>query len=316
VNHGKGRIKIGEMAVNAPNGDPPQWVEIAIRIDPVAHEPLGSFLFDLGCAGIVTQDLQDRTLKAYLLSRGNLLEPTRNRIRVFLQDLRKIFPEIQSPRLQIRRVKHEDWGVRWREFFAPERVTPGLTLFPGWEPLPSSQSDHVIRIDPGPAFGTGKHPTTRMCLEAMEKIPCPGQWSLLDVGTGSGILAIYGAKLGAKRVVAVDIDPEALRWARINIELNRLTIPVELSGNPVEKLEGSFWLLTANLTLEDILRLLPHFTRLLDSGGWLIVSGILRDRVEAMEKGLGGYPFCEHKMRFQEEWACLTLKKIGEGLGT
>ena len=303
------------MAVKASNRDPPQWMEIAIRIDPIAHEPLGSFLFDLGCSGIVTQDLRDRTLKAYLPFYGNL-EPTRNRIHVFLQELRKIFPEIPSHRFQITPLKDEDWGLRWREFFAPERVTPGLTIVPGWEPVPSSQSGHIIRMDPGPAFGTGKHPTTRMCLEAMEKVSPTGQWSMLDVGTGSGILAIYGAKLGAKRVVAVDMDPEALRWARINIELNRLSTPVHLSGNPVEKLEGSFWLLTANLTSEDILRLLPHFSRLLDPGGWLIVSGILRDRVNAMKKDLGAYPFCEHETRVQEEWACLTLRRLEKDVKT
>ena len=135
-------------------------------------------------------------------------------------------------------------------------------VYPAWEPLPGDTESLVVRIDPGPAFGTGQHPTTRMCLEALEKISLPESWSMLDVGTGSGILAVYGAKLGAGPVVAIDSDPEAIRWARKNIELNGLTGKIELSSGSLEKIRARFSVVVANLTLNTIKELFPHFESL------------------------------------------------------
>ena len=157
-------------------------------------------------------------------------------------------------------IEDQDWSTSWRQFFRPQRITERLTVLPAWMPEPPSCGEWVIKMDPGPAFGTGQHPTTRLCLEAMERLSPQGPWTMLDVGTGSGILAIYGARLGAKRILALDTDPEALRWAERNMDLNALTGSIELSSLPLETQTGTFSLITANLTLETILELLPYLS--------------------------------------------------------
>jgi ribosomal protein L11 methyltransferase len=286
----------------------PGWLEIAIDIDPVAHEALGAFLFDIGCEGIISEDFNDFSLKAYLPFRKDI-EDIRSRIEQFIHGLGDIFPEARSSEIEIHNIKDQDWGVTWRRFFHADQVTPNLMVIPDWEPIPASLKCHVIKVDPGPAFGTGQHPTTRMCLISMEKPSFKGPWTMLDIGTGSGILAIYGVKLGAKRVAAIDIDPEAIIWAKRNIELNSLPVEIELSSRPLAEWEENFSLVTANLMLGIILNLSPHFTRILKPDGRLILSGILREQVSEVEERLNEYRLYMEDVIFQEEWACLILKR-------
>jgi ribosomal protein L11 methyltransferase len=211
----------------------PGWLEISIQIHPVANEPLSEFLFELGCTGITSEDQKDTTLKAYLSKLDNLGD-IRDRINGFLRKLKGIFPELQSYKLKIKTIKDQDWSQGWRKFFSPEKITDTLMIIPAWDRAPFAFEGHIIKMDPGPAFGTGKHPTTQMCLKAMGGLPMPRKWTMLDVGTGSGILAIYGAKLGASMIKAIDIDITALRWAERNIKLNGLLDPIVLSSQPVE----------------------------------------------------------------------------------
>jgi ribosomal protein L11 methyltransferase len=290
------------------NPEDPRWLEISIDIHPIAHEAMSAFLFDLGCSGVVLENFRDSSIKAYLPFQENF-EDIRNRLNVFLGNLAEIFPQVRSPELTISRIADQDWGRNWQRFFRPDRVTGKLSIWPAWEPVPVSINGHVIRIDPGPAFGTGRHSTTRMCLEAMEKIVPAESWTLLDVGTGSGILAMYGAMLGAKRIIAIDTDPEALRWAKQNIELNGLTGSIEFSSMPIEKLEDPCSVVVANLILGEILDIFPNFPRLLKPDGILILSGILEDQVEQVKGVLEPYGLCEHEILFQEEWACVIAKK-------
>jgi ribosomal protein L11 methyltransferase len=238
-------------------------------------------------------------------------EHLRKRIDQFLKDLTAIFPDLASPTFQVNTIAEQDWTAQWRRFFRPEQVTPHLMIWPAWEPMPDSVSTRVIRIDPGPAFGTGQHATTRLCLAAMEKIPLRPSGSMLDVGTGSGILAIYGALLGAGHILAIDIDPEAVRWASENIRLNDLAGAIEISDQPLEALSDAFTLVTANLILEEILRTLKHLSRLTQPGGWLILSGILGDQVEMVADALAAYPFDQWEFSHQGEWACAVVRKGG-----
>jgi ribosomal protein L11 methyltransferase len=290
----------------------PQWVELSIEIDPVAHEALSAFLFDLGCEGIMSEDFPHHALKAYFSFQKDLGD-IRNKIDGFLQKLSDIFPQAHSPRLIFSKIEDQDWNLQWREFFRPDRVTKQLTVFPAWESIPKHVEGHVIRIEPGLAFGTGQHPTSRMCLEAMERVSLPRAWTMLDVGTGSGILAIYGAKLGASRIMALDVDPEAIRSAEENIRLNHIVGAIEVSSMPLEELKGPFSLLTANLTLGVILQLLPHFSRLVDPGGWLILSGLLTDQAGDVQDYFPRYGFSEYEALKQAEWVCIIARKKYEG---
>jgi ribosomal protein L11 methyltransferase len=289
----------------------PGWLEIALDADPLVHEAVSDFLFTLGCLGIAADSNHGDTLKAYFPL--DKIEEIQSRLDLFLKKLEDIFPETRASKLSISRIEDQDWGLAWRRFFRTEKITPKLVVMPAWEENINIKGDRVIRMDPGPAFGTGQHPTTRMCLETMETFQQSGPWRMLDVGTGSGILAIYGAMLGAESILALDTDPEALRWAKRNIALNELPIPIHLSDVRVEELNDSFHLLVANLIFHVIQGLIPHFSRLLEPRGWLILSGLLRDQVESVERLLKAHPLEPERVLYQEEWACiLAVRKMAE----
>jgi ribosomal protein L11 methyltransferase len=290
------------------NHNDSEWLEVCIDTDPAVHDALTSFLFDIGCNGVVSEDFNDHTLKAYLPFHENF-EDLKIRIYAYLADLREIFPGTVPSRLLFNRIDDQDWGVRWREFFHPVEVSRQLLILPAWEPIPEQVPSYVIRIDPGPAFGTGQHATTKLCLRAIEK--CRQQeavpWTMLDVGTGSGILAIYGAKLGAERVLAIDIDSDAIDWAVQNISLNGGFDAIELSIEPIETVGSIFPLICANLILSEIVKLLPHLSRLLEPGGSLIVSGILVDQVDTVNDLLEENKLSCFETLYLEEWACMII---------
>jgi ribosomal protein L11 methyltransferase len=286
----------------------PGWIEVSIEVHPVAQEAVSAFLFDLGCKGVVLGEKEQSFLRAYLPATERF-EELRTPIEMFLRELNEFFPEAAEPSLRFSKIQDEDWSLTWRRHFHVERITERLTVVPIWEPVPQAPGGIVIRMDHGPAFGTGAHPTTRMCLESIENFHSPGQWSLLDVGTGSGILAIYAVKLGAARVVAIDSDPEALRWAGQNIELNHCSTFIDLSSTPVGELSGVFSVLVANLTRDTLLELLPDFERLLDKNGTMILSGLLREQGQEVKKPLRLLGLKVIQVTTRVEWACITARR-------
>jgi len=181
------------VALSSNKGN--DWVELIFHAHPLAQDALSAFLFDLGCTGLVTEQ-GDHELKAYLPLPADL-DGVRGRVVVYLQSLEDLFPAMPKVEWSLQTFRKEDWSRTWRRFFRPDRVTPGLMILPAWEASTTPFKGRVIRMDPGPAFGTGQHPSTRMCLQAMEDVALSGPWTMLDVGTGSGILAAYGALLGA-----------------------------------------------------------------------------------------------------------------------
>lgn len=287
----------------------PGWIEISVNINPAAHEALSAFLFDMGCDGVVSESFKDTTLRAYLQFRKDI-EDTRNRIELFLHDLKDIFPEAKEYSLKLERLEQQDWDTGWRKFFKPDQISEKLLILPVWEEAPATPPCHIIKIDPGPAFGTGHHPTTRMCLIAMEDTNLPRPWTMLDVGTGSGILAIYGSKLGASEVVAIDNDPEAVRWAERNIEINQIPVPIRLSIAPIQDIKDRYSLVTANLILGTILELSGELVRVSAPGGILILSGILREQVDDVEKKILEEGLKTDRVLYMEEWACIIARKI------
>ena len=224
-----------------------------------------------------------------------------------------IHTHLNAPGFRLSKIENQDWQRNWRRFFRPVRISPKLLILPVWEKLTShAEETHIIRIDPGPAFGTGQHATTKMCLRAMESFEAERAQTLLDVGTGSGILAIYGAKLGFRKIEAIDVDPEAVRWAERNIGLNGDANAITLSGTGIEAIEGRFSLVCANLILGELLRLMPVFSRLVETRGHLVASGILTDQVERIEEALPAAGFFTSHRLYEDEWACMVLRKGDE----
>ncbi|MEW6669391.1 MAG: 50S ribosomal protein L11 methyltransferase [Thermodesulfobacteriota bacterium] len=286
----------------------PAWAEISVSLSPEAHEAMGAFLIELGCDGSVVQPDDETRLRGYLPLPADL-SAVKEKIQGFLQELGQIFPDLKAGPLTVSRLRNQDWSRGWRRFFRPVRATPGLLIVPAWERIPADAPGEVILVDPGPAFGTGRHATTRMCLLAMERARLEEPWSMLDVGTGSGILAVHGAKLGAGRIVALDNDPDALRWAERNIALNGLTGRIELVNGEPRALKETFSLLVANLTLATILDLLPGFPRLIGPGGLMILSGLLRNQVKEVRAALRSQGFFADKILHRGEWAAVIARR-------
>ncbi len=293
-----------------PRHDEPaaEWLELTVHAPESTHEAVGAFLFEEGCTGLVQAPAGPSSLKAYLPAAS---EDIGWRLGAFAADLAAVFPEAASIRWEISRLRDQGWTRQWRRFFRPLRVSPRLLVLPAWYPPPAEKVAHVIRIDPGPAFGTGQHPTTQMCLRALEATaPEERPWDMLDVGTGSGILAIYAALRNARRVVAVDIDRQALAWAARNLEINRVSERISLSAEPVERISGRFDILTANLDEPTIGRLLACLIRLLRPRGRLVLSGILAERAHMFGRLLHEHSLAAAGTEQGEEWLCITAEKV------
>jgi ribosomal protein L11 methyltransferase len=199
------------------------------------------------------------------------------------------------------------------KFFKPIRVSRDIIIKPTWERFSPSGRDIVIEIDPGMAFGTGQHASTRMCLEAIEEILLKERsirhWRVLDVGTGTGILGIACAKLDAEKVLCVDIDKKAVEIARENVEINEVEERVEVRNCDVTTLADSFNLIVANMTAKILVKLRSHLNRMLVPGGCLVISGIIEQNRPDIEAHFPGEGFTLHRLITEKEWLCYVLKK-------
>ena len=216
---------------------------------------------------------------------------------------------------EVRRAAEEDWAEAWKEHFKPLKVTNRLVIRPPWEEYRPGPGELVLTVYPGMAFGTGRHPTTLLCLQALEQVwddlapgLVPGDWQVLDVGTGTGILALAAARLGA-RVLAIDIDPEAVAAALENVRLNALEEAVWVESTPLSSLRRQFALILANLTTADLLQWSDSLAGRLQSGGILIISGFLtQDRPRLATRFLA-HGLTETGHLAQEEWSALIFRR-------
>ena len=210
-------------------------------------------------------------------------------------------------RIQYQRMDEEDWAESWKDFFYPEQITPTMVVKPTWREYTPKPGQQVIEIDPGMAFGTGTHPTTALCIELLEKKVRTGQ-AILDVGTGSGILLIAAAKLGAAQLTGVDLDPVAVEVAEANLCLNG--IPEErfkLScGNLTETVGGRFDGVVANILADVIVDLLDYLPPLVKPGGWLICSGIIQAYRDRVVRKMSSCGFLVEEVLARGDWVALA----------
>lgn len=200
-------------------------------------------------------------------------------------------------------IDDRDWTEAWREHFKPRCFSDRLWVCPIDTALDTHGSP-VVRLDPGAAFGTGRHETTALCLDELCRTIGPAVRDLIDYGCGSGILAIAAAKLGVQAIRAVDVDPEALEVARANSVLNDVAARLVISA-PDSMAEHETDVLVANILLQPLLQLSPRFARLVRPGGTLILSGLLRDQVDACV-GVYRSSFAMLTPRFDGDWALLS----------
>lgn len=212
-------------------------------------------------------------------------------------------------RLDTKKVSQEDWANNWKQYFHPLPIGEKLLICPTWRPDPEQNERLMLRIDPGMAFGTGGHETTRLVLETLEQLQPQGK-TLLDIGTGSGILSIAACLYGAQSAIGVDIDPMAVRTAQENGALNGLTPPryTMLAGNLADAVSGSFDLITANIVADAVIALTPTAVDLLKPNGAYIVSGIIDTREQEVLDTLKQHRLTVFSRKVSSGWVCLACR--------
>lgn len=201
-----------------------------------------------------------------------------------------------------------DWENEWKKHFKPRRIGQHFVVKPTWEDFESLPNDNVIVLDPGQAFGTGDHPTTRMCLEFLEEFVQPSH-SVLDLGCGSGILAVGARMLGAERVLAIDIDPLAVEVAKENFQLNSIQASAEV-GDVTELQLASEWdVVVSNIISATLINLAPDANYALKSGGLWIVSGIIDQNWAEVQKAAAKSSFSLVKFNQEDGWTAGVFRK-------
>ncbi|OGU15864.1 MAG: ribosomal protein L11 methyltransferase [Geobacteraceae bacterium GWC2_53_11] len=300
------------------------WIEIACDVPEEFSEVVADYLTQLSGTGVCVDNLSVDAfspseipdsvrvvIKAYLPADSDY-KPRLHDVEAFIAELSRQYPDASFGTPVLSAVKTEDWSNSWKVHFKPLRVGKRLLIVPTWEEAAPLQDDLVIRIDPGMAFGTGGHETTRLCLELLESVmengPLLTTPSLLDLGTGSGILAMAASLLGAGRILALDIDPDAIDVARENLALNQLTDQVECGTDPLEFLTERFDIILANILAEELVRLAPHLTERLNPGGSLILSGILAEKEPLVRAGFASQPLTYQQTLSAGEWVAMLYR--------
>ncbi|MDR5694995.1 MAG: 50S ribosomal protein L11 methyltransferase [Armatimonadota bacterium] len=288
-----------------------RWVEISVRVSPMAAEAVATILLEARTGGVVEEipSPGEVLLKAYL-PLGPATEVTLGTIAKRISALPGFGLDLGKGELSTREIDEEDWAHGWKAYFHTLKIGR-LVIKPTWESYAPSPTEVVVELDPGMAFGTGLHPSTRLCLEFLERTPLEGR-VVFDIGTGSGILAIAAAKLGAARVVAVDNDPIAVEVATRNVAHNRLIDRITVRhGEGWNAVDGTAHLIVANITAKVIRELLPHVNEHLEPSGRFVASGIVAGEIPGVLREALARNLQPVEIREEEEWRCIVLTPAG-----
>ncbi len=305
------------------------WVEISVCVDEEAAEAVSELFNRYNRGGAVIEQIYSSDDDYHSKVPGTLEVPgtsnaepaltvktylpltqteTRRQLEEALAHLSHIYP---IPPPQFKTLTEEDWAEAWKKDYRPLQVGQRLVIVPSWQTYRPRPGQMTITLDPGMAFGTGLHPTTRLCLEALEQYR-PYQ-RVLDLGTGSGILAIAAARLGAGSVLALDVDPVAVRTARENVVINELEAAIEVEHGSLDrvKVEGTrFDLIVVNILADTIVRLLEAgLAEHLTPNGILIASGIIAAREAELIGSLESQGMTLVERRQERDWLMLIGRR-------
>ena len=307
------------------------WQELTITVSREAEEAVSNILIDLGSQGVAIDDSADYLgeagpfgevlpqveqlntvgITAYYPETANL-EMIRQEVKERLAQLRDFGLEIGKTQLTTQQLAEEDWADNWKKYFEPARITYDLTIVPSWTDYEAGPSEKVIKLDPGMAFGTGTHPTTKMSLFALEQVLRGGE-TVLDVGTGSGVLSIASSLLGAKEIFAYDLDDVAVRVAQENIALNAGTENIHVAaGDLLKGVDIEADVIVANILADILVNLTDDAYRLLKDEGYLIMSGIISEKWDLVRESAEAAGFFLETHMIQGEWNACVFKKTKE----
>ena len=310
------------------------WIELIVHTTTAGADSVSALMMDCGASGTQTEDRADlpdpsKPHGIWEIIDPKLLDSMPEDVLVHAwfdeKDIPEVLPRLQSGlrrlldsypgygslRLDSATVPDENWGESWKLLYHPLRAGKHLIIKPSWEDCDPLPGDHVIEMDPGMAFGSGYHDTTRLCLTLLEKYLQPGD-RVIDVGTGSGILALGAALSGAGQVLAIDIDPDAVRVARQNVARHGLEQVIRVQeGNLLDRTEEDCDLCVVNIIADVILSFASPLRRHIRPGGLFVCSGIILERSEEVETCLrdAGYEILERMAT--EEWAAFCARLPG-----
>ncbi len=288
---------------------------MTVRATPEAVEAVSDILLNAGAAGVVEAG---PAVRAAYLPEGDEVEARVGQIERSVADLARFGLDPGPAEVTTRTIAEEAWAEAWKEYFHPTRIGDRLVVRPTWRSYTPADRDIVLDLDPGMAFGTGAHPTTTMCARALENHVRPGD-TVLDVGTGSGILAIAAARLGATRVLACDTDPVAVHVARSNAAQNNVTDAVDVvegSWPTLVERGQSGRIVVANIIASVIERLIPEAHHLVAPGGLLIASGIASFRAAGVKATLARHRWSVTKVHTEGEWVAMEARPENNGGGS
>lgn len=307
------------------------WIEIRVITKSEALEPVSGIFYGLDCKGVAIEDPNDilereqgpltwdfadinvlehkgevAVVKAYFSEEDNIEEVIKY-INEKMEELKDLGIDTGIAKVESEKMYEEDWANNWKKYYKPTKVGERIVVKPIWEEYEAKENELVLELDPGMAFGTGTHETTRMCIQSLDKYVKKDS-TVFDVGCGSGILAIAAAKLGAKMAVGVDLDPVAVESAKENVGFNNLDNIQILYGNLVEVIDGKADIVVANIIAEVICILTEDVKRVLKEDGYFITSGIIHDRVDMVTKKLEETGFKVVEINKDGEWNCIVAK--------
>lgn len=310
-----------------------KWTEISLLTTNEAVEAVSNVFHESGASGVVIEDSTEVkkervdqfgeiyalnpndyptagvVVKAYLPASSFIAE-TVEEIKLALANLKNFDINIGDEILQTALVDEEDWATAWKQYYHPVKISERFTIVPTWEDYkPVSTDELIIELDPGMAFGTGTHPTTVMCLQALEKVVKSGD-SVVDVGTGSGVLAIGAALLGAGKVHALDLDEVAVKSAQENVELNKVNDVVEVfHGNLLDSINEPADVVVGNLLAEIIMSFTDDAFSIVKPGGKYITSGIIGFKKDEVKRSLENSGFEIEEVLMMEDWVAIIAKR-------
>lgn len=312
-----------------------KWSEIAIHTTNEAVEPVSNILHEAGASGVVIEDplelVKEREnvfgeiyqlnpddypeegviVKAYLPVTSFLGE-TVDEIKNSINNLLLFDIDLGHNSVSISEVHEEEWATAWKKYYHPVKISERFTIVPTWEIYKPEKSDElIIELDPGMAFGTGTHPTTVMCIQALERTVQKGD-SVIDVGTGSGVLSIASALLEAKHVHALDLDEVAVQSAKLNVKLNKVADRVDVTqGNLLDGVQEQVDIVVSNILAEVIMRFTDDVAKVLKPNGYFISSGIIQPKKEEVKNAILSSGFSIEETIVMEEWVAFIAKRNG-----
>jgi ribosomal protein L11 methyltransferase len=310
-----------------------KWSEIAIHTTNEAVEPVSNILHEAGASGVVIEDpyelFKERenvfgeiyqlnpadypdegvVVKAYLPV-NSFLGETVDEIKESINNLLLFDIDLGRNSVSISEVNEEEWATAWKKYYNPVKISERFTIVPTWEEYePVSSDELIIELDPGMAFGTGTHPTTVMCIQALERTVKPGD-NVVDVGTGSGVLSIAAALLEANKVIALDLDEVAVASAKINVKLNKVHDRVSVTqNNLLDGVDKAADVIVANILAEVIIRFTDDVAGAVKPGGYFIASGIIQPKKQEVKDAIIESGFTIEETITMEDWVALIAKR-------